>query len=85
MIYEVIFDEAAITFLSKLPEQQRTRIYKKIIDAKKNPFHFFEILKGRKEYKLRVGDYRVIADIQKRRKTINILHIGHRRNIYKRA
>ena len=35
-------------------------------------------------FKLRVGDYRVIYEIQRPKKTVLIHLIGHRSNIYKR-
>ena len=81
-MYEVVFDEEAIDFLSKLQIKIKKRIYNKIISAKENPFHFFERLEGRKDYKLRVGNYRIIADISPKR--IEISFIGHRRNVYKK-
>jgi len=34
------------------------------------------------DYRLRVGDYRVLFDVDWNRKTIFILKIGHRREIY---
>lgn len=79
---EVIFDPEALDFLAKLPKELRERIFSKAISTKENPFHFFERLSGRADYKLRVGDYRVIANINEKR--IEITRIGHRRNIYKR-
>ncbi len=83
-MYEIRFDEEAIEFLEKVPFHIKERIFKKIMRAKENPYHFFVRLTGRLEYKLRVGDYRVIADIQDNIKIVQILHIGHRRNIYKK-
>ena len=62
-MYELVFDEDIIDFLGKLPKELKERIFGKIIEAKENPFHFFERLAGRSDYKLRIGDYRVIADI----------------------
>ncbi|HLC97899.1 MAG TPA: type II toxin-antitoxin system RelE/ParE family toxin [Candidatus Nanoarchaeia archaeon] len=82
-MYEVIFDEQAIDFLQKLPQEIRERIFKKIIATKESPFHFFERLTGRTDYKLRVGDYRIIADLDPGNNTIKITLIGHRKNIYK--
>ncbi len=84
MIYEIIFDEDAINFLKKLIKPERERIFNKIISAKENPFCFFERLRGMALFKLRVGDYRVIADISKDDKKIVILCMGHRKNIYRR-
>jgi len=36
-----------------------------------------------KAYKLRVGDYRVIYQLDRRRRTLTVLKIGHRREVYK--
>jgi mRNA interferase RelE/StbE len=81
-MFELIFDENAIEFLQKSPQIIKERIYSKIIQTKENPLHFFIKLNGRKEFKLRVGDYRVIADLDFRENKIIILLIGHRKNIY---
>ena len=83
-MYEVIFDEEAIKALEKLPRQLKERIFNKILSAKENPFHFFERLEGRSDYKLRIGDYRAIADIDEKSNKIKITAVGHRKNIYKR-
>ena len=83
-MYDIIFDEEAIDFLEKLVRSERERIFSKIASAKENPFHFFERLKGIYAFRLKSGDYRIIADIDKSKKTIHILCIGHRRNVYKR-
>jgi len=84
-MYTVTFDTEAIEFLSKLPPKIKERIFNKIISTKENPFHYFERLTGRTDYKLRVGDYRVIADISQKNKdkAIQVTLIGHRKNIYK--
>ena len=82
MSYEVLFDEEPIDFLNKLPKELKKRIFSKIISTKEEPFHYFERLEGRKEYKLRIGDYRAIADIDSN--SIKIVLIGHRKNIYKK-
>jgi len=82
-MYEVIFDEDAIDFLEKLPKALKERIFNKIISTKQTPFHFFERLEERKDYKLRIGDYRVIADINEDKLMIEVTAVGHRKNIYK--
>lgn len=81
-MYEIEFDEEGIRFLEKLPKETRERIFGKIIAAKENPNHYFKRLEGRKDYKLRVGDYRIIADIDKNAKIIKITLIWHRKNVY---
>ena len=81
-MYKSVFDDKAIEFLNKLPKELSKRIYNKIISTKENPFHFFERLEGRTDYKLRVGDYRVVADINQKDQIIEVTLIGHRRNVY---
>lgn len=83
-MFEVIFDEEAIDFLNKLPKDLKKRIFSKITSTKQNPFHYFEKLTEKTSYKLRVGDYRVIADINRSSKKIEVIVIGHRKNIYKK-
>ena len=81
-MFEMRFDGKAIDFLNGLPKEIKSRIFDKIISTKENPLHYFERLTGRADYKLRVGDYRVIADIDRGKKLINITFVGHRKDIY---
>ncbi|MCK4416201.1 MAG: type II toxin-antitoxin system RelE/ParE family toxin [Thermoplasmatales archaeon] len=83
-MYKVIFDDKAIEFLEKLDTRNRERIFNKILSTKENPFHYFEKLTARNLYKLRVGTYRVIANIDENNIKILVLLIGHRKNIYKK-
>ena len=82
-MYEIVFDPKTIEFLEKAEKQLAKRIWHKIQSAKENPHHFFERLEGRRDYKLRIGNYRVIADIDDSNKKIEITLIGHRKNVYK--
>ncbi|MBI2133374.1 type II toxin-antitoxin system RelE/ParE family toxin [Candidatus Woesearchaeota archaeon] len=82
-MYEVIFDPEAVEALNKLQKSEKERIFNKIMVSKENPFHFFERLTGRTDYKMRVGDYRIIADIDAGKRLIQVTVIGHRRNIYR--
>jgi mRNA interferase RelE/StbE len=83
-MYSVIYDDVAFQNLGKLEKKIRKRIFEKIHSTKENPFHYFEKLTARDEYKLRVGDYRVIADIDEKTKRISILFVDHRKNVYKK-
>jgi mRNA interferase RelE/StbE len=55
------------------------------IEGCKNPRHFGEPLKGNKTgwWRYRVGDYRIICQIQDQKITVLVLAIGHRREIYR--
>ena len=81
-MYNLIFDKKALEFLNKLEKEIKNRIWNKLQQIKENPFQFLEHIENIQGYKLRVGSYRIILDVDKKSNTINILKIGHRENIY---
>jgi len=82
-VFSVILSIKAKGEFLKLPSEIQTRIKKKLELAQENPFRHFERLKCRIDYKLRVGDYRIIADIVNSQKTVEVTKIGHRKKVYK--
>jgi len=40
-------------------------------------------LTGREGWRIRVGDYRVIYEIDDVQRTVTVLHVGHRRDVYR--
>lgn len=82
-MYEILFTPKAEKQLKKLPQTQQDRILPVLERARIRPESHFERLVGDKAYKLRAGDYRVIADIDHGKLIILCLKIGHRKNIYK--
>ena len=83
-MYELRFDKRALNFLNKLDTQTKQRIWDKLQECKSDPFRYLKHLTQIKGYKLRVGDYRIIIDVQEEIKILFIEKIGHRKNIYER-
>jgi len=56
------------------------------IECCKNPRHFGEPLRGEMAglWRYRIGDYRVICEIQDQQLVVLALAVGHRREIYLR-
>ena len=81
--FEVEYSEESLFQLRGMDIPVAQRIIQKIESTRSDPHRFFVRLVGRTEYKLRVGDYRVIADIEENRRVIVVRSLGHRRNIYK--
>ncbi len=84
MSYAIEWEGNSWEELNTLPKDISLRIYEKIDEAKENPDHFLEKLKGIPEWKLRIGDYRVILLWLKHEQKFKIQAVGHRKNIYKR-
>lgn len=82
MSYRIIWDKKSQEMLEKLQRAISSRIYKKVNELTENPFRFLKHHEG-EGYKLRVGDYRVLIGVDNSNKILNILKIGHRKNIYK--
>ena len=81
-MYELIFAKRAVEELNKLENYIKERILNKLRLCKEDPFRFFEKLIEIGGFKLRIGDYRILADIDANLKKIYINKTGHRRNIY---
>ena len=82
MIYELIYTETALKQLKKLDKKTQERIIRALERIRYNPFKHIRKLTGRPEYRLRVGDYRVLIRIDKGKLIILIVAVGHRKKIY---
>ena len=83
MIYEIIWDDKARDFLRKIHKVEAQRIIKKVNSIVSDPRHYLETLVEIKSYKLRIGDYRALIDMDENKKTLSVVLIGHRKDIYK--
>ena len=81
--YEVIWDDRARDFLRKIHKDDARRIIKKVNSIVDDPRHYLGVLVEIKSYKLRVGDYRALIDLDENKKTLSVMLIGHRKDIYK--
>jgi len=90
LAWTVEISDVAERQLRKLDEPVQERILNWLsdrIEACKNPRHFGEPLKGDRAgfWRYRIGDYRVLCDIQDENVLVLVLTIGHRRQVYKRV
>jgi mRNA interferase RelE/StbE len=89
MAWSVELAESARRQLSKLDRQHAKRIVSFLYDrlAKlEDPRSIGGALEGSELgafWKYRVGDYRLIAEIQDNRLVVTVVRIGHRREVYR--
>ena len=81
-MYEIVFTKEAKKQLEKLEKEVQLRITSALERIRINPERHAKKLAGSDAYRLRVGDYRVILDIQKNILVILVIKVGHRKNIY---
>jgi len=83
MNFSINWDKKVLSFMQKLPKNISERIFNKIESIKDNPFHFLEHYQG-EYYKLRIGNYRALIDIDFEKKILTIQVLDKRGKIYKR-
>ena len=83
MAYTIEFRNKVLKALVKINEPYYAAIKKQIYDLADNPRpKGCRKLKGRKGYRIRVGDYRVIYEIFDDILLIDVVDLGHRKEIY---
>ncbi len=89
MAWQIKFDPDALKDLRKLDKPIQVRIVgflRTRISTLSNPRDLGEALSGQKlgSYReCRVGDWRIICDIQDHRIVVRVLRIGNRREVYR--
>lgn len=84
--YSIEFVKTARKVYLKLPDKIRKPIYEKLIKLAHSPFasyHDVKPLQGAKgSYRLRVGDWRIIYRLHNDIFVIEVIKIGHRKEVY---
>ena len=79
-IWSATFSKA----LDSLPQSVRDAVQRKLDEMGTRLEEFpHKRLRGRSEFKLRVGDYRVLYELDLTQGRIYLHYVGHRREIYK--
>lgn len=85
MMFKVIYARSVKKDIAKIRSQDAGRIKSEIeklkifpdrVDIKKLTAHFLA------NFRLRIGDYRVLFDVDWDKKEIVVLKIGHRKDVY---
>ena len=87
MSFHLGFSEEAMESLRHIDPTQRNRIVKwleKNVDGSDNPRRTGKLHTGNHAglWRYRVGDYRIICDIQDGLLLVLVVDVGHRKNIY---
>ena len=85
MSYRIEIKKSAAKALKKIPKANRKRIVEKIDSlAESPPNPDTTKMKGNNPFhKVRVGDYRIVYEIQEDVLVILVVKIGHRKDIYR--
>lgn len=83
MVYKVTLKRQAIKALERVNEPHYSSIKEAIYNLASNPRPVGYIkLKGRNGYRIRIADYRVIYEIFDDVLIVDVINLGHRKDIY---
>jgi len=88
LAWTVSFEPRAFTELSKIDRKAQRRIIRFLqerVAGSRDPRQFGKPLKGEKAglWRYRIGDYRVVSQIQDERSVVLVLRVGHRGGVYR--
>jgi mRNA interferase RelE/StbE len=83
MSYEILTLRRAQKQLAGLPSREYERVKLSILSLSGVPRPRGCLkLSGRDGWRIRVGDYRVIYEIDDNKRSVTVLDVGHRRDVY---
>lgn len=84
MNYTIQINRKSQKALSEIPINYQDKIIEMIYALANNPYpHGCKKLSGREAWRIRIGNYRVIYEINESVLIILVVKIGHRKDIYK--
>jgi len=82
-MYSLVYSKKILNQLKKLEYSENERIINSLERIRIRPHSFVKRLVGTEYFRFRIGNYRIILDIQNKNLIIYLLEIGLRKNIYK--
>jgi mRNA interferase RelE/StbE len=85
-VYEVYIEKAAENDLKRLPTTTFHRIILQIKSLAENPrpSSCRKLTGSKNDWRIRIGDYRVLYEIDEKVKAVRIMRVRHRREVYRR-
>lgn len=81
MKYEVIIPDKIKKKILKLEKEDVNRIYEKLEELSDN-YEIGKHLTSINLWSLRIGNYRVLYQVDKNQMNISVFHFGHRKDVY---
>ncbi len=82
--YKITIKKSAAKELEDIPKKDLRKIIKRIQSLAQNPRpHGSQKLSAQSRFRVRQGDYRIVYSVEDKNSIVDIVKIGHRREIYR--
>ena len=82
--YKIVIKKSAAKEIEKIEKKDRVRIVEKIRSLMFDPYPVgSKKLSGQEKYRIRQGNYRILYQVINDELIINVVKVGHRRDVYK--
>lgn len=82
-MYKVRVERKVQKELARIPEPYYSNLKAAILDLGNNPRpQGYKKLKGRDGYRIRVADYRIIYEVRDNFLLVDVIDLGHRKDVY---
>jgi mRNA interferase RelE/StbE len=82
--YRIILPKVVQKQISKLPDRVRKNVLESLRNLQETPRPPNSLkMKNNQGYRLRIGEYRILYDIDDPSQTLTLRRVGHRREIYR--
>jgi mRNA interferase RelE/StbE len=83
---KILIERKAEKSIKKLPKRIAGKVIEKIQELKSEPrpLGSRKIVGSEGDYRIRIGDYRVVYELDEENEQLIIMAVGHRRDVYKK-
>ncbi len=82
--YTVVIKRSAEKEMDRLPDRTFERVAQAILKLERDPrAKGSKKLRGAQDYRLRVGEYRILYCIDDDTRVVEVIAVGHRREVYR--
>lgn len=83
-MYQILIENKVTKELDVIPDRMYERIEQVILQLKQEPRPFgVKKLGGKDEWRLRVGNYRILYTVDDKKKKVKIYRVKHRKEAYR--
>ncbi|MEM8525498.1 MAG: type II toxin-antitoxin system RelE/ParE family toxin [Bacteroidota bacterium] len=85
MKFQIVIKRKALKEIERLPKQYISKVRETIDQLEENPYPngHRKLVGSLNDYRIRVGDYRIIYSVFEKELLVEVIRVRHRKDVYK--